>query len=343
MSDEINWDSIRDLAQTVLERNEPLELSDDTRALLLKSAQEVAISEQDAEDALRGLPTATTLLREIRQRIREGSRRLSKAENRVEELQEKGDLNGAQQVIRDLLAVEVVPLYREQAEILLDELTGLADVLATGRLSPDLHDRQQLAVLAQRVQQGHALELTGDLCALLRRTAPTAALSEAETEEALKSPEGVKALMGMILSRFRDAQSRFLRSMYRMTSLRDAGDLEGARQQMRDVLAVESCRNTAGWPRNSSGASTVRPRSRDRPSPGRRGAMATVAAWEVPYGAGGVGTGALAFFSAPAKSPALTTVTFFQSRCLESAVRTSSGLSSLMRFSKAASNSSVRP
>ncbi|WNG15329.1 DUSAM domain-containing protein [Cystobacter fuscus] len=239
MSDEINWDRIRNLAQRVLERNEPLELSDDARALLLKSAREVAISDQDAEDALRGVPSATTLLREIRQRIRDGSNRLSKAENRVEELQEKGDFNGALHVIRDVLAVEVVPLYREHAEILLDELTGLANVFATGRLNPNLHDRQQLAVLAQRIQRGHALELTDDLRDLLRQTAPTAAISEAETEEALKSPEGAEALMGMILSRFRDAQSRFLRSMYRMTSLRDAGDLEGARQQMRDVLAVE--------------------------------------------------------------------------------------------------------
>jgi DUSAM domain-containing protein len=239
VSNEINWDRIRDLAQRVLERSEPLELSEDTRALLLKSAREVAISEQDAEDALRSLPTATTLLREIRQRIRDGSNRLSKAEDRVEELQEKGDYNGAQQVMRDVLAVEGVPLYREHAEILLDELTGLAEVRATGRLNPDLHDRQQLAVLAQRIQDGHALELTDDLRTLLRRTAPTAAISEAETEEALKSPEGAEALMGMVLSRFQKAKRRFLRSMYRMTSLRDAGDLEGARQQMRDVLAVE--------------------------------------------------------------------------------------------------------
>ena len=239
VSDEINWGPIRDLAQRVLERSEPLELSDDTRALLLKSAQEVAISAQDAEDALRSLPSATMLLREIRQRIRDGSRRISKAENRVEELQEKEDLNGAQQVIRDLLTVEVVPLYREHAEILLDELTGLADVLATGRLNPDLPDRPQLAVLTQRIEQGHALDLTDGLCALLRRTAPTAAISEVETEETLKSPDGAEALMRMILSRFREAQSRFLRSMYRMTSLRDSGDIEGARQQMRDVLAVE--------------------------------------------------------------------------------------------------------
>ncbi|WP_235217014.1 DUSAM domain-containing protein, partial [Archangium violaceum] len=95
MSDEINWVRIRGLAQRVLEHNETLELSDDTRALLLKSAREVAISAQNAEEALRSQPTATTLLREIRQRIRDGSRRLSKARDRVEELQEKGDFNGA--------------------------------------------------------------------------------------------------------------------------------------------------------------------------------------------------------------------------------------------------------
>jgi DUSAM domain-containing protein len=239
VSDEITWDRIRDLAQRVLERSEPLDLSDDTRALLLKSAREVAISDQDAEDALRGVPTATTLLREIRQRIRDGSNRLSKAEDRVEELQEKGDFDGAQQVMRDVLSVEIVPLYRKHAEILLDELTGLAEVHTTGQLNPNLHDRQQLAALALRVQQGHALELTEDLRALLRRTAPTAAISETETEEALESPEGAEALMGRVLSRFRKSERRFLNSMYRMTSLRDSGDLEGARQQMRDVLAVE--------------------------------------------------------------------------------------------------------
>jgi len=239
MTEETDWDEVRELSRDVHENGIPLELTDETRALLLRTAQQVAISEQDAEDALRSVPTATTLLGEIRQRIRDGSNRLGKAEDRVEELQEKGDLDGAQQVIRDVLAVEMVPFYREQAEILLDELTGLAEVLATGRINPDLHDRQQLAVLVQRIQQGHPLELTDDLRALLRQTAPTAAITEAETEEALKSPEGAEALMGMILSRFRKAQSRFLRSMYRMTSLRDAGNVEEARQQMRDVLAVE--------------------------------------------------------------------------------------------------------
>jgi DUSAM domain-containing protein len=239
MTEETDWEELRALAQNVLEDSAPLELTGETRALLSRTAQQVAISQQDAEDALRSLTTATTLLREIRQRIQDGSNRLGDALDRAGELQKKGDLDGARQVMRDMLAVEVVPFYREQAEILLDELNGLAEVRATGRLNPDLPDRPQLAALSLRIQQGHSLELTDDLRVLLHRTAPTAAVSETETTEALKSPEGAEALMGMILSRFQKAERRFLRSMYRMTSLRDAGDLEGARQQMRDVLAVE--------------------------------------------------------------------------------------------------------
>jgi len=155
------------------------------------------------------------------------------------DLRDKGNLEGACQLMRDLLTVEVVPLYRRQAEGMLEELTGLAEVNVTGRVSAHLPDRPQLAILERRLQQGHTLELTDDLRALLRRTAPTAAFSEAETEEALKSPQGAAALMGGILSRFREGKQRITHALYRMTILRDAGDLEGARQQMRDVLAVE--------------------------------------------------------------------------------------------------------
>ena len=239
MSEKIDWDPIRNLARRVFERNEPLELTGDTRALLLKGAREVAISQQDAEDALSALPTAMILLQEIKRRIHDGSWRLTRARNRASELEDEGDLDGAQQQMRDVLAVEVVPLYREQAEATLNQLIKFSEVRETGRLNPDLPDRPQLAVLAHRTQQGHALELTDDLRALLRRTAPTAAIGETETEEALTSPEGAEALMGMILSRFQNAKRRLLRAMFRMTSLRDAGDLEGARQQMRKVLAVE--------------------------------------------------------------------------------------------------------
>jgi DUSAM domain-containing protein len=41
------------------------------------------------------------------------------------------------------------------------------------------------------------------------------------------------------MGRLRDASDRLKSAMYRMTELRDAGDLEGARQQIRGWLAVE--------------------------------------------------------------------------------------------------------
>lgn len=224
MSDKkIDWDPIRALAKRVLEQGEPLELTDESRALLLRSARAVAISDEDAESALRSVSTATTLLQEVRRRISEGSARLSRAQIRAYELRDAGELDGARQSMRDVLAVEVVPFYREQAEIALEKLTGLAEVRTTGQINPNLNDRPQLTALSQRVQQGHALELTDEVRVLLRRMAPMAAISDTETEEALKSPAGAEALI----------------DLFRMTSLRDAGELEGARQQMRDVLAVE--------------------------------------------------------------------------------------------------------
>ncbi|WP_434384277.1 DUSAM domain-containing protein [Melittangium boletus] len=239
MNGETDWDDVWELARDVLENGAPFNLTDEMRALLSRAAQQVALGKQDTEDALRGVPTAKALLREINRRIHDGSWRLTDARNRAKTSRDKGDFDGAQQVMRDVLAVEVVPFYREQAEITLKRLVGLAEVLATGRINPGLHDRQQLTALSVRVQRGHALEPTDDLRALLRRTASTAALSETDTEEALKSAQGAETLMGMVLSRFRESERRFLDAMYRMTSLRDSGDLEGARQQMRDVLAVE--------------------------------------------------------------------------------------------------------
>lgn len=239
MTDGSNLDEAWELSREVLENGMPLELTEETRALLSRTAWQVAIDPKEAEEALRSLSTAMTLLREIHQRIGEGSQRLMQALNQAYDLRDKGGLDEAQQLMRDVLAVEVVPSYRAQAEGMLEELSRFMEVRSTGRLDPDLPDRPQLSVLAHRIQQGHALERTDALLALLRRTAPTAAVSDAETEDSLKSPEGTEALMGMILSRFQKAERRFLRAMYRMTSLRDAGDLEGARQQMRDVLAVE--------------------------------------------------------------------------------------------------------
>jgi DUSAM domain-containing protein len=239
MTAELDWVPIRALGQRVIERGEPLELTEDVRALLRRSASEVAIPPEDAENALGSVPTATTLLGEITRRIREGSDRLSEAELRADDLQDAGDLDGACRVMEEVLAVEVVPHYRRIATTLLRVATRLKSVAASGQADPKLSVRDQIPVLLHRVQQGHPLELNEGMRAFLRRSAADVGMSEAETELALASPESAGALLGQIMERYRDASDRLKSAMYRMTELRDAGDLEGARQQIRAWLAVE--------------------------------------------------------------------------------------------------------
>ncbi len=122
MTEEINWNPIRALAQRVLTQGESLELTDETCALLRKSAREVAISVEDAEDALRSQSSAATLLREIRERIRDGSNRLMQALDRAYTLREAGDLEGARREMEAVLAVEIVPFYRAQAMDVLEDI-----------------------------------------------------------------------------------------------------------------------------------------------------------------------------------------------------------------------------
>jgi DUSAM domain-containing protein len=100
-------------------------------------------------------------------------------------------------------------------------------------------DWNEIWMLDDQVQQGTAVVLTDKVRALLRRTAPTVAISEAEADAALGSAEAATALLQKIQGRIRDGSHRLSRALHQMYSLRDARDLEGARQQMRDLLAVE--------------------------------------------------------------------------------------------------------
>ncbi|MFP2896415.1 DUSAM domain-containing protein [Corallococcus sp. 4LFB] len=121
MSQDINWDEVRALAARV-EAGEALTLTPDVRELLLRTAREVAIPELDAQAAVQEVAAATTLLREARARIREGSMRLARTRMLAGDLVKAGDKAGARKLLEDLLAVEVVPLYREQTELELEDL-----------------------------------------------------------------------------------------------------------------------------------------------------------------------------------------------------------------------------
>ncbi|MBZ4336737.1 DUSAM domain-containing protein [Corallococcus sp. AS-1-12] len=121
MSEDIDWDPVRELASRV-EAGEALVLTPDVREILLRTARQVGILESDAQVAVQDVGTATALLREARERIRDGSIRLNITEMRARDLVRAGDKVGARKLLEDLLAVERVPLYREQVELSLEDL-----------------------------------------------------------------------------------------------------------------------------------------------------------------------------------------------------------------------------
>jgi len=118
---EDDWYSIRMLDNRI-HQGEALGLTDDVRALLRRAAPTVAIRESEVETALATVESATSLLHEIRRRITEGSHRLSRALHRMYSLRDARDLEGARQQMLNLLAVEVVPHYRDIAEGQLERL-----------------------------------------------------------------------------------------------------------------------------------------------------------------------------------------------------------------------------
>ncbi len=121
---EDDWYPIRMLDNRV-RQGEPLELTTEVRDLLRRTAPTVAITEAQAEADLTSVESATALLHEVRRRITEGSNRIMDALHRMYRLEEKGDIDGACQQMRDVLAVEVVPHYRDIAEGQLERLSDL--------------------------------------------------------------------------------------------------------------------------------------------------------------------------------------------------------------------------
>jgi DUSAM domain-containing protein len=236
----LDWGRLSKLEERVLKQREPLVLDEQTHGLLSRSAGYVAISPRDAEDALRGVSTATTLLREIRRRIRDGSIRESKVRSQADHLRQKADFVGARKVLEDALAAEVVPFHREQLEGQLDHLATLEEIFLSGRIVPDFHPWEQVRTLALRIQQGHRLELREDMRDFLRQTAPSAAFSEAEAEQALQGVTGAEALLREMVRRLDEGQLLLKQALARMIDCEESGDPEGARQALRDALAVEA-------------------------------------------------------------------------------------------------------
>jgi DUSAM domain-containing protein len=125
MSEKTDWNFLRDLAQRVLNDDEPLVLTENVCALLRRTGGQVALDATEVEQALSDVPSATRLLREISSRIADGSHRLGPALSRMYRLRDAGDIEGACRQMEEVLAVEVVPLYRNIASGELEKLEEL--------------------------------------------------------------------------------------------------------------------------------------------------------------------------------------------------------------------------
>ncbi|WP_404373075.1 DUSAM domain-containing protein [Corallococcus coralloides] len=110
-----DWHQLRVL-DTRAQTKGTLVLDDALRALLRRAGPSVAMTTAEVEAGLRTPEAALTLLHQMRQRVTEGSQRMGDAIHRMYRLRDQGDLDGARQQMRDLLAVEVVPYYRELAQ-----------------------------------------------------------------------------------------------------------------------------------------------------------------------------------------------------------------------------------
>ncbi|NVJ08604.1 DUSAM domain-containing protein [Myxococcus sp. AM001] len=121
MADELEWEPVRALARRVRD-GERLTLTADVREMLERTAPEVGVSEADAAAALGTAEEAEALLLECARRIKEGSDRIVDALHRARRHRKAGDFDSARQEMREVLAAEVVPLYREIAEGQLEDM-----------------------------------------------------------------------------------------------------------------------------------------------------------------------------------------------------------------------------
>ncbi|WP_141619056.1 DUSAM domain-containing protein [Myxococcus sp. AB036A] len=105
-----DWDAVKDLSRRITDPVQPF-LTTETRALVQATAHDVGILPDETTRALQDDESAAVLVREIASRISTGSRRLSRTLVEVDRRRDAGDLEGARQLLQDVLAVEVVPHY----------------------------------------------------------------------------------------------------------------------------------------------------------------------------------------------------------------------------------------
>ncbi|NVJ00344.1 DUSAM domain-containing protein [Myxococcus sp. AM009] len=123
MPSQRDWDAVKDLSRRITDPVQPF-LTAETRALVQSTAHDVGIPPGETARALQNDESAAVLVKEIASRITAGSRRLSRTLVEVDRRRDAGDLDGARQLLNDVLAVEVVLHYQDIVHVYLEALDG---------------------------------------------------------------------------------------------------------------------------------------------------------------------------------------------------------------------------
>ncbi|WP_434346460.1 DUSAM domain-containing protein [Myxococcus virescens] len=105
-------------------------------------------------------------------------------------------------------------------------------------MSDDL-DWTPVRALARRVRAGERLTLTNEVRELLERTASEVGISKTDSALAIAGVETAEALLLECARRIKEGSDRLTDALYRAKRYRLSGNLDSARQEMRDVLSVE--------------------------------------------------------------------------------------------------------
>lgn len=111
-----DWQALRALEEEV-ERTGQLTPTDEQWELLRRVARQTALSAEEAERLLQRGNGGADLVREARRRIREGSRRLSRAIVSANKSKEAGRVDEAKALLMEIIDKEQIPFYREIAVV----------------------------------------------------------------------------------------------------------------------------------------------------------------------------------------------------------------------------------
>jgi DUSAM domain-containing protein len=111
---EIDWEAVKQLERE-LDKNARLSPDSTARDLLLRVAGQVGLDLQTAKQMLSTDEGSGDLVRELRRRIRDGSRRLSRAIQVANRYFREGQPDEGRKVLRDVMEQETVEIYRKMA------------------------------------------------------------------------------------------------------------------------------------------------------------------------------------------------------------------------------------